>query len=67
MVAEPVGQPQPFCLPLPCRVPDWAADRHNPIQETRCAAVEKAVMVRPISAMITMASYKLTPGILASR
>jgi hypothetical protein len=48
-------------------VPDWAADRHSPIQEIRCAGVGNTDMFSPISAMITMASHRLRPGISASR
>src|SRR5215211_236976 len=39
----------------------------TPAQEHRCAAVGKAVMSAPVSAMMMSATLRLTPGILVSR
>jgi hypothetical protein len=47
--------------------PDWRATGASPAQETRWSAVGNRVMSRPVSAMIALASLRLTPGISASR
>jgi hypothetical protein len=49
------------------RGPDWRATEVRPTHETRWSAVENRVMSRPVSAMIALASFGLTPGISASR
>jgi hypothetical protein len=65
-VALQVGVALPL-LRFAFRGPDCRATGARPAQDTRWAAVVNWVMSRPVSAMMAMASFGLTPGISASR
>ena len=56
---------EPFRVRPDLRLPaDWSLPGHCPAQEARWPALGKTVMSVPISAMITSAERRCTPGIV---
>ena len=60
------GRRRPVLFRLALAGAGLAGDGASPAQDTRWSAVGNLVMSRPVSAMISLASLRLTPGISAS-